>query len=477
MAAGLLPWDRCCMTTMPSSAPVRRAASAERFAHKAMTIVNAVLLANAERNERSLALARLVMCLAYSVRLVVLYSDDLADGQVKDWFDLIIMVGASTLCVAHLTCPGDRAPWNRVPFRWRQSTFVVVDLVLFGMAIFPAILQPELGYDGILRTPYVGVGTLVAVGGGMRLRPRLALLSSGGVMALFLLACVLDVTRNPAIVAWGVPEFAFDVLELSGAALLGVLVATRTLSLATESAARSIDAERARERFGAYVGHEVAAEALRVDEIVLGGVRQPVAVLFSDLRGFTSYAEQLSPEILVTQLNAYLEEMVAVITSHGGVVDKYIGDGIMAVFGAPRVRPDDAVRALRCAEALTTALTAHNRRRTTMSLPPLRMGVGVHYGTVVAGNIGTVEHAQYTVIGDVVNLASRLENATKDLQVTVLVSQAARDAAGPGAPALVALGSLAVRGRAESVDIYALASEHERLSLAARAADSPADDG
>lgn len=96
---------------------------------------------------------------------------------------------------------------------------------------------------------------------------------------------------------------------------------------------------------------------------------------------------------------------------------------------------------------------------------------------MVAGNIGTIEHAQYTVIGDVVNMASRLENATKDQQVTVLVSQAARDAAGPGAPALAALGSLAVRGRAESVDIYALASEHERLSLGARAADSPADVG
>lgn len=452
------------MSEAESSIPVRRGGSAERFAHKAMTIVNAVLLENAERNERSLAMARLVLCLAYSLRLVLLYSHDLVAGQVKDWFDLVVMVGAATLCVAHLALPSDRVPWNRLPFRWRQSTFVAVDLVLFAMAVLPGVLQPELTYRGILMTPYVGVGILVAVGGGMRLRPRLAVLSSVGVMALFLTACVLDVTLNPAIVAWGVPEFAFYVLELGGAALLGVVViATRTLSLATESAARSIDAERARERLGAYVGHEVAEEAMRVDEIVLGGVRQPVAVLFSDLRGFTTYAENLSPETLVAQLNAYLEEMVAVITAHGGVVDKYIGDGIMAVFGAPRVRPDDATRALRCAEALTKALAAHNRRRATASMPALRMGIGVHYGAVVAGNIGTIEHAQYTIIGDVVNLASRLESATKDQAVTVLVSQAARDAAGDDAPALVALGSLVVRGRNESVEIYAFASEHGAL--------------
>ncbi len=181
-----------------------------------------------------------------------------------------------------------------------------------------------------------------------------------------------------------------------------------------------------------------------------------MAVLFSDLRGFTSYAEKLSPEELVRELNAYLEEMVAVITAHGVVVDKYIGDGIMAVFGAPRTRDDDAGRALQTARALVAALEAHNRRRNLEGRPPLKMGVGVHYGAVVAGNIGTLEHAQYTIIGDTVNLAARMEGATKDLGVPVLVSRALKEAAGDAGLDLVPLGSLAVRGRDEAVEVFGL---------------------
>jgi adenylate cyclase len=103
-----------------------------------------------------------------------------------------------------------------------------------------------------------------------------------------------------------------------------------------------------------------------------------------------------------------------------------------------------------------TALEAHNRRRGVEGRPPLKMGVGVHFGAVVAGNIGTVEHAQYTIIGDTVNLAARLEAATKDLGVPVLVSRALKDAAGETGVALVSLGSLVVRGRDEAVEIFGL---------------------
>ncbi len=442
-----------------------------------MGIVNTTLHRSAVRNERALALARGLMAVAFSLRLVVLFPNDLAEGHGKDWFVLIVMMCTATLCALHTLFPAkdalpSEAPTTSSPpspkvgrrtgpfsFRTRQSAFVALDVLLAATAVFPAIVSPEPNYQGILLTPFMGIGTLVAMGGGMRLRPRLAAMSAAAVMLIFVVACVADLQVHSDVARWGVGEVVYYSVELCGASLLGILFARRTLSIAREAAGAAIDAERARERLGSYVGREVAEEALRGDEIVLGGMRQPVAVLFSDLRGFTSYAENLAPETLVQQLNAYLEEMVAVITAHGGVVDKYIGDGIMAVFGAPKGQPDDASRAVRAGIALLKAMGAHNRRRALRDLPPLKMGVGIHYGAVVAGNIGTVDHAQYTIIGDVVNLASRLESATKDLGVSLLISDAARVAAGEAGAELVPLGTITVRGRSEEVSVFGVSEE------------------
>lgn len=433
----------------PTLSPTLRTGSAERFVHRAMAIVQTTMVDNAERNERSLAVARTVVALAFAVRLVAIYPHDLIAGRFKDWLVLTLSVAIAVVSLLHLW-----RPTGVLPFRRRQKAFILLDLLAFALAIMPAVVWPEADYRGLLLRPYVGIGVLVAVAGGLRLDRRLALTSAAGVLGLFFLVTGLDVLWHPQLVAWGTPEFVYFLVELASGAVLGVVIATRTLGLATASARAAINGERARERLGAYVGREVAEEVLRSDEVIMGGVRQPVAVLFSDLRGFTSYAEKLSPENLVTELNAYLEEMVAVITAHGGVVDKYIGDGIMAVFGAPKTRPDDAARALATARALVGALEAHNRRRSGDGRPPLKMGVGVHYGAVVAGNIGTIDHAQYTIIGDTVNLAARMEGATKDLGVPVLVSRALKDAAGAAGDDLVALGNLAVRGRDEVVEVF-----------------------
>jgi len=436
------------MANLTTSTVARRVGSAERFAHRAMAIVDTALLATARRNERGVAGARIVIAVAFALRLIFVFSRDVLDGHVKDWYMLTNMAVATVVSVVFLTGVASHR------FSTWQRAFIILDLVLVGASVFPPVIWPELTYRGLLTTPFAGVGTLVAVSGGLRLHRGYAVFTSVAVLVLWMIACALDLSRNGHVVAWGASEVAYYTIELGGAALLGVLVATRTLDLATRSAAKAIEAERAREHLGAYVGREVAEEALRLDEIVLGGSRQPVAVLFSDLRGFTRYAEKLSPEDLVTQLNAYLEEMVVVITKHGGVVDKYIGDGIMAVFGAPKTKGDDASRALLAARDLVKALEAHNRRRALSSMPPLKMGIGVHYGPVVAGNIGTMEHAQYTIIGDTVNLASRLESSTKDLGTDVLVSLAAKVAAGPDAPLLFPMGMLVVRGRDEAVEVF-----------------------
>jgi class 3 adenylate cyclase len=318
-------------------------------------------------------------------------------------------------------------------------------------------MGPEADYTGILSTPFVGTGALVAMAAGLRLNRGYAAGTSIAVLLVFAGLCVFDRSLWGARVTWGSGSVLFYAIQLGGAGVLAVLVASRTLDLAARSAEKAIEAERARERLGAYVGREVAEEALAVDEIVMGGSRTMVAVLFSDLRGFTTYTEKLAPEETVKQLNAYLEEMVAVITRQGGVVDKYIGDGIMAVFGAPRSKGDDAHRAILAAGDMQTALARHNERRSTAGLSALKMGVGVHYGAAIAGNVGTMEHAQYTIIGDVVNLASRLESATKELELPVLLSRDLVDAARADPTHVIEVrnvGTISVKGRVQQVEVF-----------------------
>ena len=150
--------------------------------------------------------------------------------------------------------------------------------------------------------------------------------------------------------------------------------------------------------------------------------------------------------------------MADIIMDKGGLVDKYIGDAIMVVFGIPRFQPDAAAHALRTAKAMQEALVIHNQGRAERGLSPLKQGIGLHFGEVVVGNIGTRERMQYTVIGDAVNVASRLESATKDAGVPILASKHLVDAA--AATGLdcraVSRGTLAVRGRDDGVEVCAV---------------------
>jgi class 3 adenylate cyclase len=443
------------MTNSAAPAPLTpaRVGSAEAFASRAIDIVNAALAKTAADNERGLAWARIAVCAMFALRQALLFGDEIVALRPKDTIIFVALWVAIAISAAYLARPATRRG-EAVPRRW-QFTFAVVDVALFGFSTIPVVLWPEPDYRGILLTPFIGVGTLVNVGAGMRLHRGYAVGVTVATMCLFFFVCVLDDAIWGARAVWNAGYVVFFAIEMGGAGIVAVLVATRTLDLAARSAEKAIEAERARERLGAYVGREVAEEALRVDEIVIGGVRQPVAVLFSDLRGFTAYSENLPPEQLVQQLNAYLEEMVAVITRHGGVVDKYMGDGIMAVFGAPRSKGDDARRALCAARDMHIALAGHNRRRTERGMQALKMGVGVHYGAAVAGNVGTLEHAQYTIIGDVVNLAARLESATKDHDVEVLFSKDLIDAAATDV-AVRAVGTISVRGRNQAIEVFTL---------------------
>ncbi|MEZ4365992.1 MAG: adenylate/guanylate cyclase domain-containing protein [Kofleriaceae bacterium] len=180
-------------------------------------------------------------------------------------------------------------------------------------------------------------------------------------------------------------------------------------------------------------------------------------ILVSDLRGFTSLSERVSPTELLTLLSELQGAFAQVVVDCGGTVDKFMGDGMLAVFGAPAALPDHASRGVEAARGLLVALARVNAARVARAQAPVAMGIGVHTGPVIAGCLGGADRVEFTVLGDAVNAASRLESLTKERGVEVLVSGDCVRAAGH-AHALTALGEVTLRGRATPLDVYTLST-------------------
>jgi adenylate cyclase len=211
-------------------------------------------------------------------------------------------------------------------------------------------------------------------------------------------------------------------------------------------------AVKQREMLGKYMTASVVDHLLG-GKWELGGTTLPVTILFTDIRSFTSISEKMDAQSLVGLLNEYFTDMVGIVMDEEGVVDKYIGDAIMAVFGAPVPKKDDALRAVRAAVRMRQALVRLNERLGKRGIASLRTGIGIHTGEVVAGNIGSERRMEYTVIGDPVNVASRLESCTKELGVNVLISE---DTYRLTQDAIVAraVKELTVKGRQQPVMAY-----------------------
>ncbi len=181
--------------------------------------------------------------------------------------------------------------------------------------------------------------------------------------------------------------------------------------------------QKIRNIFQKYVPVDVIDQFLSRPESMLVGDSRILAVLFADIRGFTTISESLAPEQIVESLNTYFTEMVDIILNHKGIVDKYIGDAIMAFFGAPVKHDDDVFQAVYSGFNMLETLITFNKRQAKRNRPQFRIGIGLNYGLVTIGNIGSEKKMDYTVIGDMVNLASRLEQLTKIYDVPFLISE------------------------------------------------------
>jgi len=302
--------------------------------------------------------------------------------------------------------------------------------------------------------------------GSLRLRPLRALLDSMAAAIVFTIA--VQVAFNNGLIV----SFVYPLLALAVATL-------GTLAVVYLSA--TIERERIHDLFARFVPVGVVNQVVASadDNLRLGAVKRDCTVLFSDLRGFTSFSEKLPAERVIDVVNCYLNEMTEAILNAGGTLIAYMGDGIMAVFGAPLEQDDHADRALAAtSEMLNVRLPRFNAWLVEQGHEhSFVMGVGVNSGPVMAGNIGSERRVEYTALGDTTNTASRLEGMTKGSGHMLFLADSTRQRLSGGTEQLVLVGELEIRGRVEPVPVWTLApppdAERERTPDASDAAGVP----
>ena len=247
---------------------------------------------------------------------------------------------------------------------------------------------------------------------------------------------------------------------IAAAALLGVLAYLwwRAHTVAAQLRQRletaAMELQRLQISFARFAPEEVV-ERIAASGVPTAAENREVTILFADLVSFTQLSEQLAPDVLVRILNEYFARMSRVITEHRGHVSKFIGDGLLALFGALEANPWQANDAVRAALAMRAELQSYNQVLGTQGLPPLAFGVGVHRGRAVAGIIGSSDLMEFTVIGNTVNVASRIEHLTREHGVDILITDAVRQALDPRF-VLHELPAVSIRGISEPMVTFAV---------------------
>lgn len=353
---------------------------------------------------------------------------------------------------------------GRIPARALQGKIAIISLTYLGRDStrtsfgpgFPGVEMHATAVDNILRGDSLrrasfltdgafclALGLLIALLFWTRL--GLGPLTQVGIALALLAACLVA----------GYQLFVARHLWLSfmGPILTASVVLATCLTIAY--AAEGLQRRRVRHAFGRYLAGEIIEELLaNPSALALGGARRHLTVLFSDIRNFTSFSEKLAPEQLVKVLNTYLTPMTHAVLDHGGFLDKFIGDAVMAVFGAPVPNPDHPGQACSCALRMHAEVERLRPDLLAMGVD-LHIGVGLNSGDMVVGNMGAEEHFNYTVMGDAVNLSSRLEGLTKNYGVFCLVGNETRRLAEPKYR-FRELDLVQVKGKAEPVAIHEL---------------------
>ena len=315
-----------------------------------------------------------------------------------------------------------------------------------------------------LRSLTTGLSVVLIVLAGM-LTPLVGLRAGplATILAALAAGAILTVGAQLAFNAGRVIPFVYSA---------GGLITSSVAALSVQLVTIAFERERVRDLFSRFVPEDVVDEVLASADhgLRLGGVQREGTVMFTDLRGFTSFAESLEPEQVIEVLNRYLSEMSDAILDHGGTLVAYMGDGIMAVFGAPIAQSDHADRALAAArEMLTVRLPRFNAWLAQRGLGDgFRMGIGLNSGHVMSGNVGSERRVEYTAVGDTTNTAARIEQLTKGTPHQLMLSASTRDALTSAADDLVFVEQIEIRGRTAATDIWSLGGEETTASQEAK---------
>lgn len=249
--------------------------------------------------------------------------------------------------------------------------------------------------------------------------------------------------------------------ELARFAVMAVtIVALGSMTARNRASVRlPLTEARLRATLARYFAGGVVSELAEMPESGRRLREQHAAILFADIRGFTSLAEAVPADDVASLLSEYRDRIAAPIAKYGGIIDKFIGDGVMVVFGVPRSGPHDARNALLCALALQATVSDWNRERGRVGHAPIEIGIGIHFGPVVAGVLGGRDRLEFTVIGDTVNVAGRLDDRAAELGLSILISSEVRERAGDERQNWGLVGDLALRGRRSNIRVYGLLQE------------------
>jgi adenylate cyclase len=308
--------------------------------------------------------------------------------------------------------------------------------------------------------PVVFMYFLIIALSGLRLSFSISVFT-GSLAAIEYVAVAWYITNNmdkPIVMPEAVPPLMFFTHIVKGimlfmAGLITGIVTDKLKKGFLKSYQTVSEKNKVMNMFGQHVSPEVMEKLLQQKSEMEGEIRS-VCVMFLDIRNFTTFSESRSPQEVFTYLNSLFEFMIEIVNRNHGVINKFLGDGFMAVFGAPFSDGGDSQNAVKAAREVIQTL---QQEVLSGRIQPTNVGIGLHTGNAVTGNVGSSQRKEYTIIGDVVNLASRIESLNKQFDSQLLISDAVKNAIGKEAADAISLGKVAVKGRLDPVEVFKLA--------------------
>ncbi|MFC7331832.1 adenylate/guanylate cyclase domain-containing protein [Rhodocista pekingensis] len=441
---------------------------ADSLVERQVARLDAAFLREQRRGVRLLAIARLITMV---VILGWVLSIDVAMENLRPYVIVGLLSGLSLVSV-WLTRTDWYRPWMLYPLVALDN--LLIGYGLLGMAtIGGEVLPPPV----MLRSVWFSLFFLFIAGTALAQSPGLVVwagLSAALVWTVGALWVMAQPGSYHSDLAYGgantVGDFLavyldpmfVDVVNWGSQVLLLLLVAFVLAVVVGRSrrlVADTVAVERERANLARYFSPDMVDRLAAKDSPFAQPQTRPVAVLFADLMGFTRICETTPPPEVIELLRGFRQRMERCVFAHGGTIDKYVGDCVMATFGTVAATDADPAEALACARAMTEALRDWNRERRQRGEPALRLCIGLHYGPVILGDIGGDRQVEFTVIGDTVNVASRLEKITRDLDADIVASddlvQAAVAVRGPQAlDGFSSAESVSLRGRRETLGVW-----------------------